>query len=196
VSNLRSFDLAFALLSLVVTAPIILLVALLIKLDSPGPVLYTPEMVGWHGRRFRLYRFRTMSPALPGHVTPEDRLTRTGRSIRSYSLDHLPTLWNILRGDIAVVGPRPMEPEFVDLADPTWQRYFSVRPGLFSYAILRLGKTFGPSSAGTLPQKQALELEYIDRQSLRFDVRLLARSVRALIASRGNVKARGEPNDR
>lgn len=192
----RLFDLAIALLCLVITAPGLLLIALLIKLDSRGPVLYTPEMVGMGGRRFRLYRFRTMLPEEPGHLTPADRLTRAGRFIRNYSLDHLPTLWNIITGDLALVGPRPMEPEFVDLAAPAWQRYFSVRPGLFNYAVLKLGRTFGPSSAASLPHKQALELEYIDQQSLRFDLRLLARFARAHLASRGNIKMRGEPDDR
>ncbi|MBN1139348.1 MAG: sugar transferase [Anaerolineae bacterium] len=190
----RLFDLALALLSLILAAPLLLLIAILIKLDSPGPVLNTPEMIGRDGKRFRLRRFRTMSPARPGHTIPEERLTRAGRFVRNYSLDHLPTLFNVVTGDLALVGPRPMEPEFVDLADPTWQRYFSIRPGLFNYAVLKLGRTFGPSSAGNLPRKLALEMEYIDQQSLWYDLQLLARFARAHLASRGNVKARGAPD--
>ena len=151
-------------------------------------------MIGRGGRPFRIYRFRTMHPALPEHSSPEDRLTRVGRFLRNYSLDHLPTLFNILLGDLAVVGPRPMEPEFVDLDDPAWQRYFEVRPGLFNYAVLKLGRTFGPSNAGNLPRKLALELEYIDRRSFRFDAQLLIRFARSHVASRGNIKARGEPD--
>ena len=190
----RVLDILVVLAWLMLAAPLLLLLAILIELDSPDPVLYTPEMIGRGGRPFRLYRFRTMSPSRPGQTTAEERLTRSGRFIRNCSLDHLPTLLNILTGDLAIVGPRPMEPEFVDLADPAWQRYFSIRPGLFNYAVLKLGRTFGPSSAGNLPQKLALELEYVDRQSLRFDLHILARFVRAYVASRGNVKARGKPD--
>ena len=120
----RLFDLAWALFWLIVTAPVILVIAILIKLDSPGPVLYVPQMVGQNGKRFRLFRFRTMHIDKPTHLSPGERLTRVGRFIRNYSLDHLPTLVNILRGDLSAVGPRPMEPEVVDLQDPSWQKYF------------------------------------------------------------------------
>jgi len=93
-----------------------------------------------------------------------------------------------------VVGPRPMEPEFVDLQDPTWQRYFQVRSGFFNYAVLKLGKTFGPSKASNLPLKQELELEYIQKRSLVYDLQLLVKFVWAHIVSGGNVKARGKPD--
>jgi lipopolysaccharide/colanic/teichoic acid biosynthesis glycosyltransferase len=154
----RVLDILVVLAWLLLTAPLLLLVAILIKLDSPGPVLYTSEMIGRGGRRFRLYRFRTMSPAQPGQTTAEERLTRSGRFIRNCSLDHLPTLLNILTGDLAVIGPRPMEPEFVDLADPAWQRYFSIRPGLFNYAVLRMGQTTAPVHVSTGCRRSYLPL--------------------------------------
>lgn len=190
----RLLDLMFVLFCLIVTVPVILVIAILIKLDSPGPVLYRPQMIGKNGKPFRLFRFRTMRIDVPAHLSPEEKLTPVGRFIRNYSLDHLPTLVNVLRGDISVIGPRAMEPEFVDLQDPIWQRYFSVRPGFFNYAVLKLGKTFGPSKANNLPLKQELELEYIQRQSLWFDFKLFARFIWAHIVSGGNVKARGEPD--
>jgi len=87
-----------------------------------------------------------------------------------------------------------MEPEFVDLQDPTWQRYFQVRSGFFNYAVLKLGKTFGPSKASNLPLKQELELEYIQKRSLVYDLQLLVKFVWAHIVSGGNVKARGKPD--
>jgi lipopolysaccharide/colanic/teichoic acid biosynthesis glycosyltransferase len=189
----RLIDLAFAVFWLVVTAPATLVIAILIKLDSPGPVLYVPAMIGRNGRPFRLFRFRTMHVDKPAHLSPDERLTRIGRFIRNYSLDHLPTLFNVLIGDLSVIGPRPMEPEFVDMQDPTWQRYFQVKPGFFHYAVLMLGRTFGPSSAGNLGLKQELELEYIQKRSLLFDLQLFWRTVVAHIASKGNVKARGVP---
>ena len=108
----------------------ILLIALLIKLDSPEPALYTPQMIGKGSKPFHLFRFRTMYVDKPAHLNAAEWLTRIGRFIRNYSLDHLPTLFNVLKGDLSVIGPRPTEPEFVDMQDPTWQRYFQVRPGI------------------------------------------------------------------
>ena len=120
--------------------------------------------------------------------------TRVGRFIRNYSLDHLPSLLNVLKGDIGIIGPRPMEPEFVDMQDPRWQRYFQVRSGLLNYAVLKLGKTFGPSRANNLALKQELELEYIEKRSLAFDCQLLLEVIWAHIASKGNIKMRGLPS--
>lgn len=190
----RLFDLMFALFWLVVAAPAILVIAIFIRLDASGPVLYAPQMVGKDGKLFRLLRFRTMRIDETGQLSPDERLTRVGRFIRNYSLDHLPTLVNVLKGELSVVGPRPMEPDFVDLQDPSWQRYFQVRPGFFNYAVLKLGKTFGPSKSSNLSLKRELELEYIQKQSLAFDLRLFVRFVGAHIVSGGNVKARGKPD--
>jgi lipopolysaccharide/colanic/teichoic acid biosynthesis glycosyltransferase len=190
----RSFDVTFALFWLIVTAPLILLIAILIKLDSPGPILYVPQMMGRKGEMFRLLRFRTMYVDDLGDLNQRRGFTRIGRFIRNYSLDHLPTLVNVLKGDLSVIGPRPMEPEYVDLQYPAWQRYFQVRPGFLNYAVLKLGKTFGPSQASNLPLKLELELEYIQNQSFAYDLRLLLKFVRAHIISEGNVKARGKPS--
>ena len=189
----RSFDVSLALFWLVLTTPLILLIAILIKLDSPGPVLYVPQMMGRKGELFRLLRFRTMYVDDLGGLNQRRGFTRVGRFIRNYSLDHLPTLVNVVKGDLSIIGPRPMEPEYIDLQDPAWQRYFQVRPGLLNYAVLKLGKTFGPSRAGNLSLKRELELEYIQNQSLAYDLRLLLKYIRAHIASGGNVKSRGEP---
>jgi len=127
-------------------------------------------------------------------LTAEERLTRIGRFIQNYSLDHLPQLFNILKGDLTVVGPRPMEIEVVNMQDPIWQRYFEVKPGLVNYAVLRLGRTWTPSRATAPALNQELELEYIEKRSSLFDLHLLWKTLRALIASRGNIKARGEPD--
>ena len=189
----RSFDVLFALFWLILTAPFILLIAILIKLDSPGPILYVRQMVGRKGELFRLLQFRTMRVAESACPSPDKRLTRVGCFVKNYSLDHLPTLVNVLKGDLGIIGPRPMEPEHIDLQDPAWQRYFQVRPGILCYAVLKLGRTFGPSRASNLSLKRELELEYIQNQSFAYDVRLLLKYVRAHITSGGNVKSRGEP---
>jgi lipopolysaccharide/colanic/teichoic acid biosynthesis glycosyltransferase len=156
------------------------------------PCIKPTASVARNGKLFRLFRFRTMRVDESACLSPDERLTHVGRFIRNYSLDHLPTLVNILKGELSVVGPRAMAAEFVDLQDPTWQRYFQVRPGLFNYAVLKLGKTFGPSKASNLPLKQELELEYIQKQSLVFDLQLFVKFVWAHIVSGGNIKARGK----
>jgi lipopolysaccharide/colanic/teichoic acid biosynthesis glycosyltransferase len=131
---------------------------------------------------------------VPTNLSADARLTRVGRFIRNYSLDHLPTLLNLLKGDVSIIGPRPMEPEVVDLKDPTWQRYFQVKPGLFNYAVLKLGRTYGPSRSSNLGLKRELELEYIQRRSLASDLILFFRFVKAHVVSKGNIKARGKPD--
>jgi len=190
----RLLDLIFALFWLFIMSPVILVVAALIKLDSPGPVFYTPQVVGQNGKTFRLFRFRTMYTDKPSHISTNENHTRIGRFIRNYSIDHLPQLANLLNGNLTIVGPRPMEIEVVDSQDPIWQEYYQVKPGLISYAILKLGKMWTPTRSDNPKLNQELELEYIQKQSPMFDLRLFMQSIRALIVSKGNVKARWEPN--
>jgi lipopolysaccharide/colanic/teichoic acid biosynthesis glycosyltransferase len=150
-------------------------------------------MVGQNGKVFSLFRFRTMSAHQPERNT-ESKLTRVGRFLRDYSLDHLPMLINLLKGDLTIIGPRPMEIEVVDLKDPLWQRYFLVKPGLFNYAILKLGKLWTSSRVGHQRLNQELELEYREKQSAAADLQLVMQFLRALMASHGNIKARGVPD--
>lgn len=189
----RAIDTLFASLGVVITAPIMIVIAILIKIDSSGPILYTPRMVGQHGKEFSLLRFRTMSPVASTERTVL-RLTRVGRFIRNYSLDHLPTLFNILTGDLTLIGPRPMEIAVVDLEDPVWQRYCQIKPGLFNYAILKLGKLWTPSREHSPRLNQELELEYHQKRSARLDLQLLIQYLRAFFSSSGNIKMRGKPD--
>jgi lipopolysaccharide/colanic/teichoic acid biosynthesis glycosyltransferase len=189
----RLLDILFAILWLIITAPIMLLITILIKFDSPGPVFYLPLMIGRNGKIFSLFRFRTMSAATPG-VNTQPRLTRPGRFIRNYSLDHLPTLINLLRGDLTIVGPRPIEIDIVDLQDPMWQQYFQVKPGLFNYAVLKLGKLWTSTRVSNPALNQELELEYRQKQSTALDLQLVTQFLRAFITSGGNIKARGKPD--
>lgn len=191
----RLFDILLALLWLALTAPAMLLIAILITWDRTGPVLYRPQMVGQNGRPFSLLRFRTMRLEDKILRTNEERLTRIGRFIRNYSLDHLPMLFNLLKGDLTLVGPRPMEVAVIDMEDPVWQRYFQVKPGLVNYAVLKLGRTWTPGRTAAPELNQELELQYLEKRSPIFDLKLLWKSIRTLITSRGNIKARGEPDD-
>ncbi len=185
----RLCDLIVATLLLIITAPLLAIIAIVIKLDSRGPILYRRRCVGRNGQLFDLMRFRTMVET-PAHRSVDERLTPVGRFIRTYSLDEFPILFNVLRGDMSIIGPRPTEPSFVDLADPAWQQILSVRPGVISYAILGLARNYNASSQ---PVRNRLELEYIQQQSTLFDLRVLRKTAQALVASRGNVKARGKP---
>ena len=142
-----------------------------------------------HGQLFDMLRFRTMADT-PTHQSPDERLTPVGRFIRNYSLDELPLLVNVLRGEMSIVGPRPTEPMFVDMHDPAWQEILSVRPGVISYAVLGLARDFNASSQSG---RQRLELAYLRQHALGFDLRVLRQALRALAASRGNIKARGTP---
>lgn len=175
----RAFDLLIGGAGFILTAPIALLVALALKLEGDGPVIRPTRRIGQYGRVFTLLRFRTMK---------ETQLTPVGLFVRNYSLDELPQLFNVVKGDISIIGPRPFEVEQVDVHDTNWNSILSAKPGLISYSILQLNRQYNASS---LADKQALELEYVDRQSLWFDLQVLCSALTAMLRSRGNVKMRG-----
>lgn len=106
----RLLDVLVASLILIVAAPVLLVITLLIKCDSPGPIIYGSPRVGRHGKEFRLLRFRTVDISKPAHLSMQERLTRVGSFIRNYSLDDLPNVFNVLKGELSLVGPRPTEP--------------------------------------------------------------------------------------
>ena len=189
----RLLDVLVGAFILISTAPVILVIAFLIRCDSSGPIIYGSPRVGKNGKEFRLLRFRTVDQNLPAHLSMEARLTHVGSLIRNYSLDDLPNVFNVLKGELSLVGPRPTEPERVDLNDPAWRNVLTVRPGYVSWAILELA-----SSYNTSPWSLKLQLEevYVQKKSLVFDVLVLRKAVQRLIASRGNIKARGVPSAR
>ena len=187
----RLFDLVISIMLLIVTAPLLLIITLWLKLDSPGPALYTSQRVGKEGKPFGMLRFRTVDIHQPAHLDMSDRVTRIGRFIRNYSLDDLPNLINVVKGEMSIVGPRPTEPERVDQNDPVWQRILAVKPGVFSLAILKLAKKYNVSP---LNLKKKVELEYVDNQSLLFEWKVLVKASKAFLVSKGNIKARGLPD--
>src|SRR5439155_13073432 len=129
-----------AFVALVVALPFIALLGLAIVLFSPGPILFRQRRVGQHGRLFDLYKLRTMKPSDDGpQITSssDERITHLGRFLRRTKLDELPTLWNVLRGQMALVGPRPEVPRYVKLEDPIWQAALAVRPGITDPVTLR-----------------------------------------------------------
>ena len=181
----RLLDLALASVLLVVTAPLLALAALAIKLESRGPVFYSQRRVGKDGRPFELLKLRTMVPGAESmgagiYVLEGDpRITRVGRLLRRFSLDELPNLVNVMRGDLAIVGPRPTVQEQVDRYTERQRRRLEVKPGITGWAQIN-GRTSLP-----WPERIELDVWYVEHRSLRLDLRILARTARMLASGRG-----------
>jgi lipopolysaccharide/colanic/teichoic acid biosynthesis glycosyltransferase len=181
----RSLDLALAGVLLVVTAPLLALAALAIKLESRGPVFYSQRRVGKEGRPFELLKLRTMVPGAESmgagiYVLEGDpRITRVGKLLRRFSLDELPNLINVIRGDLAIVGPRPTVQEQVDRYTERQRRRLEVKPGITGWAQIN-GRTSLP-----WPARIELDVWYVEHRSLRLDLRILARTARMLATGHG-----------
>ncbi len=137
----RPIEAAIAIVGLIVSGPIIALAATAVALTSPGPVIFRQKRVGLKGRHFVLFKIRTMRVASGGpQVTAGDdsRVTKVGKLLRKTKLDELPELWNILKGDMSLIGPRPEVPRYVDLGNPEWLMVLQARPGLTDPMTLRL----------------------------------------------------------
>jgi sugar transferase (PEP-CTERM system associated) len=186
----RAIDLVLALAVFVVAAPLMLLTALAIRLESGAPVLYLQERVGENGRPFVVYKFRSMRPdAETG--TPvwarsgDDRVTRVGRVIRKVRLDELPQLWNVLKGDMSFVGPRPERPYFVDqlcAAVPFYAQRHAVKPGLTGWAQTKY--RYGASIEDAI-EKLRYDLYYIKHMSLFFDLSIVFDTVKVILFGKG-----------
>lgn len=184
---IRFLEIVVACILLLIFSPLLILIALAIVVDSGLPILYRSPRIGKDGAHFHLYYFRTM---VDGTHPYEEQLTRVGRFLRHYSLDHLVQVFNLLKGDMHIVGPRPMRPEQADLNDPTYQATLTVKPGVFNPAIIALGKTYNASPFAT---KIDLEKQYLDQRTLTKDIRFVGDALLAFIKSRGNVKMHGKP---
>jgi lipopolysaccharide/colanic/teichoic acid biosynthesis glycosyltransferase len=172
-------------LGLVVAAPVLALAAILIKLESRGPVFYRQRRVGRGGAAFELWKLRTMVPGAETMgagiyvVEGDPRITRTGRLLRRFSLDELPNLVNVLRGEMAIVGPRPTVQEQVDRYTERQRRRLEVRPGITGWAQIN-GRTSLP-----WPERIELDVWYVEHRSLRLDLRILGRTARMLATGHG-----------
>lgn len=159
----RAFDILLASLALVGLAPVMLVVALLILLDSPGGALFRQRRVGWHGREFTIYKFRTMvrnAAKMGSSITAakDPRVTNLGAFLRRSKLDELPQLINVIRGDMALVGPRPEVPEVVALYDGNMRRVLDLRPGITSLTSLDLADEEGLLADAADPDRFYLEV--------------------------------------
>ena len=181
----RPLDVVLAGAGLVVASPLLALAAILIKLESRGPVFYRQRRVGLRGRPFELWKLRTMVPRAETmgdgiYVLEGDpRITRVGRVLRRYSLDELPNLVNVAKGDLALVGPRPTVQEQVDRYTERQRRRLEVKPGITGWAQVN-GRTSLP-----WPERIELDVWYVEHRSLRLDLRILARTARMLASGHG-----------
>ena len=195
----RLIDFISALLGLMLLAPAFALIAVAIKLETPGPVFFRQERVGRHGRPFRIYKFRTMAATQAGiggsgpqvTATGDSRVTRVGAWLRRFKLDELAQLIDVLRGTMSLVGPRPEVPRFVEHYPPEWrERLLSVRPGITDFASVRYRDEGELLAAADDPEREYLEvilpaklqyaLDYVDNPTLGTDLRVLGLTLRTV----------------
>ena len=197
----RIFDTAVSAVALVLLLPLFGLIAVAVKLDSPGPVIFKQCRIGRNFRRFWIYKFRTMvaeAPARGGELTvgADLRITQIGGWLRRFKLDELPQLFNIIKGDMALVGPRPEVPRYVEMFRSDYEEILKLRPGLTDLASLKyrdeaalLAQADNPEAeyiAHLLPDKIRLAKEYRQRAGLLFDLRLTARTIFTLLGQGGS----------
>lgn len=184
----RFFDFAAALCGLLLLALPLLILCLLIRHKLGSPVFFRQIRPGLHGQPFEMVKFRTMTDACgpDGTLLPDaERLTPFGRFLRSTSLDELPELWNVLKGDMSLVGPRPLLVEYLPLYSPEQARRHEVRPGITGWAQVN-GR-----NAISWEEKFALDTWYVDHQSLLLDIRILWLTVKKVLVREG-ISAAGE----
>lgn len=178
----RALDVVGAATGLVATAPVMAVVAAAVRVDLGSPVLFRQQRPGLGGAPFQMMKFRTMRDAVDssGRALPDgERLTRLGKLLRATSLDELPELWNVLRGDMSLVGPRPLLMQYLGRYSATQRRRHEVRPG-----ITGLAQVSG-RNALSWDDKFALDVRYVDEWSLGLDLSILLRTVRAVVRRDG-----------
>lgn len=184
----RVLDVVCSGLGLLVLSPVLLVLAILIALRLGRPVLFTQARPGLHGKPFRMLKFRSMTSVCDasGNLLPdEQRLTPFGQRLRSTSLDELPGLWSVLKGDMSLVGPRPLLMEYLPLYSPEQTRRHEVRPGITGWAQVN-GR-----NAISWEEKFALDVWYVDNQSLWLDIKILLLTIKKVFVREG-ISAAGE----
>jgi sugar transferase EpsL len=187
--NKRIFDLTFALIALIILFPILLLTAILVRILIGTPILFKQQRPGYKGRPFFIYKFRSMTNRLTRDgslLSDAERLTRFGGFLRSLSLDELPELFNILRGEMSFVGPRPLLMEYLPLYSPQQMRRHDVVPGLTGWAQVN-GR-----NAIDWPTRFSMDIWYVDHWSFWLDIKIIFMTVWKVISRKG-VNQEGQP---
>ena len=188
----RLSDIFISLLILIVTSPLNILVALLIKLDSRGPIFFKQERSGMGNKNFNIYKFRSMYHDAEKHTGPvwsqkdDPRVTRVGRMIRKLRIDEIPQMFNVLKGEMSLVGPRPERPYFVEQLSqqiPYYKRRLKVRPGITGWAQV---KHKYDENIEDVKVKLRYDLFYIENMSLRMDIKILARTILVVLFGKGH----------
>jgi lipopolysaccharide/colanic/teichoic acid biosynthesis glycosyltransferase len=182
-----------ACVGLVLTAPLLAFFAVMIKLNSQGPIIFRQKRVGEKGKPFTLFKLRTMAVSRKGSMitaADDNRVTSIGKVLRKYKIDELPELWNVIRGDMSFVGPRPEVPDFVDLSDPLWIEVLDHRPGITDPVTLRLRNEEQLLAQVTdkemyyrqivQPYKMRGYVRFIRDKSWKTDIRIIGRTVMAV----------------
>lgn len=171
----RGMDFAVAFIALLVLSPLMLIVSILIKINCDGPVLFKQKRPGLNGKIFTVYKFRTMSVRTRDETGRElsdfERMSKTGILLRKTSIDELPQLLNILKGDMSFIGPRPLLTEYLELYTPEQMRRHEVRPGISGWAQVNGRNTI------TWEEKFRYDVEYVDKMSLKMDIYILIKTV-------------------
>ncbi len=184
----RGLDLAIALPATLITAPFVALLALAIRLETPGHPIYTQTRVGKDGRAFSIFKLRTMvrgaefTGAGLAIQEGDDRITRVGQLLRRYSLDELPNLWNVVRGEMSIIGPRPTIPVQVEQYTGRQRGRLAVKPGITGWAQV--------NGRASLPWTERIELDlwYVEHRSTGLDLKILARTVAMVVSGHGLYK--------
>ena len=188
----RLFDIFFSALGIIICIPFFIIAAILVKLDSSGPILFTQERIGKDFKPFKIYKFRTMKkvgdqdgPKIT--IKGDNRITGIGRLLRKYKIDELPQLFNVLKGDMSFVGPRPEISEYVNLFKTAYEKLLSIRPGITDPAsicysneeILLSGSDNWEENYRkiVLPGKIKLSLHYVDNHNIITDLRLIVKTI-------------------
>lgn len=190
----RTAEVIMSLIGLALSAPIMAAATILIKLDSRGPVFFRQKRVGQSGKDFTIFKFRTMANASKGSLVTasnDKRVTPIGRFLRKSKIDELPELWNVFRGDMSFVGPRPEVPKFVDMSDPLWQFVLEHRPGITDPVTLRLRNEEQLLAKVSDTERYYLEVvqpyklrgyaRFIGDKSWKTDLRIIGRTMRAIV---------------
>ena len=187
----RAFDIATSFIGLLILSPLFAVIALQVKRSSRGPIIYSQERIGLYGLPFRIYKFRTMIDHAEADGVPQithdndPRITRVGHWLRKYRLDELPQLWNILRGDMSIVGPRPERPYFIERImeeAPYYCLLYKVRPGLTSWGPIRVGYT---DTMEKMIERLNCDVVYVENMSLMLDLKILFYTIGVIIYGKG-----------